>query len=69
MFVLICPKSEFYAQLYDFSGTNCHFNTGFSASVSAVSLSVAFLRNQLTTDIEGLVYVLRQVANHETNWF
>jgi hypothetical protein len=51
MCVLIYPNSASYAQLYDLSGTICHVHTGLS-----ISVSVAFLRNQLTTNIEGLLY-------------
>jgi hypothetical protein len=36
---------------------NCHCNTVFSTSVSIVSLFITFLRNQLMTDVEGLLYV------------
>jgi hypothetical protein len=48
MFTLIYPKNEFDAQLYDFPGTDCHFNIGFNTSISVVFLFVAFLRSQLS---------------------
>jgi hypothetical protein len=57
-FVLIYPKNYFDAQLHDFPGTNCHFNVGFNTSVSFVSSSDEFLRNQLTTVVGGLLFVV-----------
>jgi hypothetical protein len=50
------PKKEFDAQLYDFPGTNCHFNKEFDTSISVVSLSTALLRNKLTMAIKGILY-------------
>jgi hypothetical protein len=49
----IYPKNVFDAQLYNFPGTNCRFNVGFNTSIS-----VTFLKNQLTTDVEGLLYLI-----------
>jgi hypothetical protein len=48
-------KNESDDQLYDPPKTDCHFNKGLNTSISVVSLFATFLRNQLTTDIKGLL--------------
>lgn len=45
----IDSRNLFDDQLYDFLGTNCNSNKGFSTSTSAL------LRNQVTTEIESLL--------------
>jgi hypothetical protein len=49
------PKNDFDFQSYDFKATSWHINTGLNTSTSVVSLTVAFLKNQLTTDIDCLL--------------
>jgi hypothetical protein len=48
-------KNDFDFQSYDFKATSWHFNTKLNTSTSVVSLTVAFLKNQLTTDIDYLL--------------